>query len=123
MDLTHWFDYESNEPAHQIQFQTTLGRMRKAQKEKLCEKYNLGYSNFTFELWIILHKSNCYGSFIHRKQYIKPINSTFSENFVNLDEFKHEYNFNHGHRSHNNGCKLIETAGYKYYCENPSLCL
>ena len=47
---------ESEEPIHQDQFYKTLKRMKEAQNLGRQIKYQLGYSNFTFELWIILHK-------------------------------------------------------------------
>ena len=70
-EITHIFDYESDEEI----------------------KYHLGYSNFTFELWMILHKADCNGSLMHRRQYLMPLNRAYGENFENLDQYKHEDNF------------------------------
>ncbi|WP_430162531.1 RloB domain-containing protein [Paenibacillus algorifonticola] len=56
-------------------------------------KYHLGYSNFTFELWIILHKSECNASFSHRREYLKPINKAYDEHFTNLVQYKQEAKF------------------------------
>ena len=36
----------------------TLSSMKKAAGIKRVKKYYLGYSNYSFDLWIILHKSN-----------------------------------------------------------------
>ncbi|MDU7707018.1 MAG: RloB domain-containing protein [Clostridium sp.] len=104
-------------------------------------KYKSGYSNFTFDLWIILHMANCNASFTHRKQYITPINKAFGEKFENMDEYKHEDNFKRClskmnlsnvidaierarkimQKNNENGYRLLEYRGYKYYKENPSL--
>jgi hypothetical protein len=64
LTITHWFDYESDSPTHRLQFLTSMERMKITQDLKLCKKYNMGYSNFTFELWFILHKTDCNASFI-----------------------------------------------------------
>ena len=91
--IYHFFDYESDEPIHVKGFQEALDNMKKAEKIGKQIKYRSGYSNFTFDLWIILHMTNCNASFSHRKQYITPINRAFREKFQNMDEFKEENNF------------------------------
>ena len=83
---------ESNEPVHHEKFLRILTEMREARLQKRI-KYHLGYSNFTFELWMILHKQKSIGSLDHRSQYLEPINRCFGENFENLDQYKHEKNF------------------------------
>ena len=65
--------------------------MAEAKSQKKI-KYALGYSNFTFELWMILHKRDCNGSLTDRRQYLNPINQAFGEKFENLDQYKHEDN-------------------------------
>ena len=70
-----------------------MDNMKKAEKIGKQIKYKSGYSNFTFDLWIILHMTNCNASYSHRKQYIAPINRAFGEKFQNMDEFKEENNF------------------------------
>ena len=93
IEIYHFFDYESDEPLHVKGFQEALDNMKKAEKIGKQIKYKSGYSNFTFDLWIILHMTNCNASFSHRKQYITPINRAFGEKFQNMDEFKEENNF------------------------------
>ncbi|HCS72794.1 MAG TPA: abortive phage infection protein, partial [Clostridiales bacterium] len=92
-EVTHIFDYESEEPVHVQQFKTTLDRMKAAQNSGKDIKYKLGYSNFTFELWIIVHKTDCNGILTHRHQYLKPLNSAYNQQFESLDQYKHEDNF------------------------------
>ncbi|CUO93479.1 RloB domain-containing protein [Eubacterium sp. am_0171] len=137
----HFFDYESDEPNHVQGFQDAMDNMKKAEQIGKQIKYKSGYSNFTFDLWIILHMANCNASFTHRKQYITPINKAFGEKFENMDEYKHEDNFKRClskmnlsnvidaierarkimQKNNENGYRLLEYRGYKYYKENPSL--
>ena len=61
--------------------------MKDAQTNKRID-YHLGYSNFSFELWMVLHKKDCNGPLSHRSQYLLPINQIFGENFEDLDHYK-----------------------------------
>ncbi len=140
--VTHLCDYESNEEVHQQIFREMLDNLRKANTIKGRKlKYYLGYSNYTFELWIVLHKVRQFGSLTHRRQYLTPINRIFSEHFENLDEYKREANFKRClgklelsdvifavqnskelMQIHiDNGLTPHEYRGVKYYTENPSL--
>lgn len=67
--------------------------MKEVSKINNSLKYKLGYSNFTFELWIILHKKDLKGPLTDKKQYLKYINEIFDEDFKSLDEYKEEKNF------------------------------
>jgi hypothetical protein len=140
-EITHVVDRESEEDIHMRQFETILTRMKEAENIGKSIKYHLGYSNFAFELWIILHKTECAGAFTHRKQYISPLNRAFGEHFENLDQYKHEDNFKRilskltlddvrkaiersrktMQTNRENGYILYQYKGYKYYTENPSL--
>lgn len=142
-EITHIFDYESDEEIHVKQFRTALERMKEAQTTGKNIKYHLGYSNFTFELWMILHKADCNGSLMHRRQYLMPLNRAYGENFENLDQYKHENNFKRilsnltldnvrqairrakviMRKNEEMGYRLQEYKGYRYYKENPSLSL
>ena len=142
-EITHIFDYESDEEIHIKQFKTALERMKDAQNTGKNIKYHLGYSNFTFELWMILHKADCNGSLMHRRQYLMPLNRAYGENFENLDQYKHENNFKRVlskltldnvrqairrakiimRKNEEMGYRLQEYKGYRYYKENPSLSL
>ncbi len=141
IEVYHFFDYESDEPIHVQGFQDTLANMKKAEKLGKQIKYKSGYSNFTFDLWIILHMADCNVSYTHRKQYITPINKVFGEKFENMDEYKHEDNFKRClskmnisnvidairrakkimQKNQENGYSLLQYKGYRYYKENPSL--
>lgn len=140
-EITHVFDRESEDSVHARQFMATLDRMKAAQSLGKNIKYRLGYSNFTFELWIILHKANCNGAKTHRRQYLAPLNTAYGEHFESLEEYKHEANFQRilGKLSLNEVRAAIRRSeqlmkqneeagfvpqrykGYSYYQENPSL--
>lgn len=141
IEVYHFFDYESDEPIHVQGFQDAMDNMKKAEQLGKQIKYKSGYSNFTFDLWIILHMIDCNTSYAHRKQYITPINKAFGEKFENMDEYKHEDNFKRClskmnlsnvidaigraryimQRNQENGYTLLQYKGYRYYKENPSL--
>lgn len=140
-EIVHLVDYESNEEVHTTQFRTTIDRMKAAGQLGKEIKYHLGYSNFTFDLWIVLHKADCNQAFANHSQYLAPINSAYDEHFESLDEYKHEDNFKRilsrltignvmdavqraisiTQRNHQHGYVLHEYKGYRYYKENPSL--
>jgi len=115
--------------------------MKEAQKMGKDIRYVLGYSNFTFELWMILHKYPCNKILADRTQYLEFINKAYNENFKSLKKFKNEKEF---HRilsnltlddvinavnrakaimldKSNNGLTEKNYKGYKYYVDNPSL--
>jgi excinuclease UvrABC ATPase subunit len=141
--ITHICDCESNEEVHTKHFQDTLDAMKKSELLGKQIKYQLGYSNFTFELWMILHKIDCNSCLTHRRNYLEHINRAFKEDFENLDQYKHEDNFKRVlnkialsdvrnaiirskgimRRNQENGYTFHQYKGYKYYKENPSLAI
>ena len=139
-EVIHVIDRESEDTIHVQRFQFALNRMKEAQKNGKV-KYRLGYSNFAFELWMILHKADCNGPLHHRSDYLPLLNSAYSEQFESLDKYKKEDNFKRilskltlddvgqairrskgiMRRNEENGCTLHEYKGHKYYKENPAL--
>ena len=139
-EIFHICDIESKEPIHIDKFQNILKEMKEARKEKNI-KYILGYSNFTFELWIILHKKDCFKTFNNRRQYLASIQECFNEKFEDLGHYKQENAFKRCldklclddvisaikradrlkqlNKESNN--KLIKYCNYSYYIENPAL--
>ena len=91
--IVHICDIESNDEEHKKKFTDVLDQIDKSNKLGKKIKYGLGYSNFTFELWIALHKVNCNGSLAHRSQYLTFINRAFDEKFETLKQYKKESNF------------------------------
>lgn len=140
-EITHLFDYESGEEEYEREFKTVIDRMREAESSGKDIQYRIGYSNFTFELWMILHMADCNGPLTHRRQYLPLLNKAYGENFGSLEEYKHENNFKRilgkltlanvrqaVQRSRTimqvnqeSGRILQQYKGYPYYKENPSL--
>ncbi|MGN0244203.1 MAG: RloB domain-containing protein [Lachnospiraceae bacterium] len=140
-EIWHLSDYESDEPIHVKQFTEVMDKMKAASNLGKQLSYKFGYTNLTFDLWVILHKAACNGAQAHRKNYINSLNQVYGEKFENMDEYKHEDNFKRclGQlsldnvrnaidrankimvRNQENGYRLYEYKGYKYYKENPSL--
>lgn len=139
-EVFHICDVESNEPVHVEKFQTILSEMKEAKTQKKIT-YRLGYSNFAFELWMVLHKRTCNGMLAHRRQYLEHINRAFGESFENLDQYKHEDEFKRClgkltlkdvrkaieradaimANNQKDGKTLLQYKGYTYYRDNPAL--
>ena len=138
----HICDYESNEEVHRLQFERVLEELKTVRKINKKINYKLGYSNFAFDLWIILHKIQQKGSFIHRRQYVRGINRAFNENFQFIDDYKEEKNFkrilskitledvisavNNGKEirkmnKENYQCNYRKYGQFEYYTENPDM--
>ena len=140
-EIYHFSDYESDEAVHVKQFTDTMDRMKAAMGLGKQIAYKFGYSNFTFDLWIILHKVDCFCSLVHRRNYLSYINRAYDEEFESMDEYKKEDNFKRClkklslddvikaiERSEkimetnaSNGYMLQRYKGFFYYKENPSL--
>ncbi|MCD8380485.1 MAG: RloB family protein [Lachnospiraceae bacterium] len=140
-EIFHIIDVEGTGQDDISNFERALDHMKAAEKLGKNVKYSLAYNNLTFELWMILHKKDLRGPVQDKKQYLKPINEAFGENFQSLSEFKREDNFkkcldklslsdvcsaiDHAgdimRQNEENGCKLKQHGSYKYYEENPSL--
>lgn len=141
-EVTHWCDVESDEYVHVRRFQDVLQQMRKSTGlggRKF--RYLLGYSNFTFELWMVLHKLSLYETLGTRFDYLEPINTAYGENYTRLENYKSERNFKRilGSLTLDDVADAIGRAkeitamnreenfrresccGYRYYTENPSL--
>lgn len=89
----HICDYESNEQVHTDQFNIVLDDLKNVKKINKNLEYKLGYSNFAFDLWMILHKKQQKAPVSHRKQYVDGINRAYGTNFQFIDDYKEENNF------------------------------
>lgn len=141
VEVYHFFDYESDEQTHVNAFMSAMDNMKKAEKIGKQITYKSGYSNFIFDLWIVLHMADSNASYAHRKQYLVPINRAFGEKFASMEEYKEEENFKHCLKqmdisnviaaierakkimqsNQDNGYTLHQYKGYHFYKENPSL--
>lgn len=139
-EVIHLCDVEGETPDDLKGFQTVLDRLKEAKAaKKIC--YDLGYSNLSFELWIVLHKDDCRAPLSSKNDYLRRINRLFGQSFENLDQYKKADNFQKCldqlslpevvqaiQRSQklmqdkeDNGSRLSEYKGYKYYKDNPAL--
>ena len=137
VELLHMFDYE--EHSNESSFQNTLKDMKKAETLKNVQ-YKLGYCNFSFDLWIILHKHRLAGQLNHRREYLQYLNKYYDCKFESLQEYKEEKNFKkllsklslhdvevamrHAYQilaKHKDIYKEIQYGNYMYYREHPSL--
>lgn len=137
----HICDYESNDDCHVKKFKKILNELKDANKTRGRFKYELGYSNYTFELWMVLHKMDFSRSLTDRKQYLRPINRAYGTSFESLDKYKAERNFKHCleqlsisdvrdairrskrimDANKRNGVVENEYSGFRYYADNPAL--
>ena len=136
----HICDIESKSAEDIKKFHNVLSQLKEAKEQKHIE-YGLGYSNLTFELWMILHKKDCNAPFSDRSQYLAPINSAYNEKFNSLKSYKEERNFkqclsklslsdvndavkrakNITQNNREIGNPQKSYKGFKYYQDNPSL--
>lgn len=138
--ITAVYDVEDNDEVHRKRFENILKEMKDSEKLGKGIKYELGYSNIDFELWIILHKKDMFGNISSRSQYLTNINSAFGAKFQSLKEYKVEKNFNQilsqitltdvknaiaraekiiNQRKSED--KPLVSSGYEWYERNPSL--
>jgi len=137
----HISDYESNDKIHQNQFYGILDELKSINTKNSNYKFELGYSNFAFELWLLLHKEYNFTSLLHRDDYTKPLNNAYGTNFVRIKENKHREPF-HKLLSQielsdvkralknaekirpmqiRNGYSMVEYKGFQYFRKNPDL--
>ena len=86
--VTHIFDRESNEAAHTQKFLAILNQMVLLEREYFLF-YEVAYSHFAFELWLLLHKTECCGC-ANRAKYIEMIRSIYG---LTIQDIKQKNNF------------------------------
>lgn len=143
INIFHICDYEADDEEHIRLFHNIIDEAKKVSKLKPGIKYELGYSNFTFELWMICHKKLLSGALTSRGQYLSNINEIFQSRFLSLDDYKREENFKKILKEHINSLDVVRTAlknadkirqknidngehwvehsGYRYYRNNPDI--
>lgn len=139
--LFHIVDYESNDPEHVKQFSGLLDELSEIRKKYKAYNYKLGYSNFAFELWLILHKSGNIHQVQDRSRYIDQINSLYNTNFQKMKSNKNQKTFERlleqigleevkralanaekvRKYQEDIGNRLMELKGFKYYRDNPDI--
>lgn len=92
IDVWHVFDFESESELHRHNFQDALRQMRDANQMGKRLRYRSAYSNFTFDLWMVLHRANAVHCG-HRDEYLRQINAAYGTHFREMHEYKREANF------------------------------
>lgn len=133
-------DYESTDAAHEAKFRSTLREMRQC-ADRTGVDFRLGYANYSFELWLILHRMDFMKPAAHRKDYLRAINQAFGTSFRSMPNYKKEKNFRRllrmltledvframeraeqiRARCERLDCTLLSFQGYRYYRHDPSL--
>ena len=93
LPVFHIVDYESNDSEHATQFSNLLDELKTIRNKRSAYKYKLGYSNFAFELWLILHKRICNFSVEDRSKYVQNINTLYGTDFTKLKDNKNKETF------------------------------
>lgn len=137
----HVCDKETSSISDKEKFKRTLAEMKDIHKIRPCITYKLAYSNISFELWLLLHKTPCNGIKKTASDYFPNIKKTFSlDGVVSFNEYKEEKNFNRvlsqlslkdvkeaikraEEIQRNNVAVQQETVykGYSFFEDNPSL--
>ncbi len=81
IEIYHFFDYESDELLHVKEFQEIMDNMKKAEKIGKQIKYKSGYSNFTFDLWIILIWQNVMRHIPTENSILRRLTGYLEKNF------------------------------------------
>ena len=137
----HLTDIEGTTPEHVQAIEATLSRLKDVRLLRKTITYKWGYSNLSFDLWMILHKHSCNAELANVDGYLRHINSAFSASFESMKKYKEEANFkrclgelsladvktaidrakNIMLRNQRDGYPLTQYKGYAYYIHNPSL--
>lgn len=132
------FDFEGTTDNDKSHFESIIKQYKTVKRE--YKDFHLGYSNLTFELWMILHRKCIFSYMAGKKLYLKEINKAFTKNFQSLAEYKRERNFkkilnDYIHleeiqvaienaeriraRKKESGATLVNVAKFQYYFDNP----
>ena len=139
--IWHLSDIEGSSDEQIQTVHNTLGRLKEAKGLGKSIIYKWGYSNLSFDLWMILHKQNCNAELTDVGKYLSHINRVFDEHFESMKEYKEEANFKRClgkltfpevltalskakaimQRNERDGYPITQFKGYSYYIHNPSL--
>lgn len=86
-DIEDYYDEDEKK-----KFYNLIDEIRKTEND-FGVQYELGYTNYTFELWMLLHVADMKRGVANRTAYLKPINQHFHRNYATLDQFKSEKEF------------------------------
>lgn len=138
----HIMDRESIQEGDTASFETRLQSFCDVKKIKSKAKLVLGYSNVSFELWLLLHKLNNVKSVDKAKSYWKDIKRVYKLNNISqFEKYKGEDNFKRYvlsqitlddiknairnaeriEKENNEICTYTQYKKFKYCVNNPSL--
>lgn len=137
----HLSDIESSSEEDIRRVHSTLSRLKDVKNLGKAITYKWGYSNLSFDLWMILHKQSCNAELTSVDGYLSHINRAFSTHFESMKKYKEEANFRRClralslddvktainsakrimQRNERDGYQLTQFKGYAYYRHNPSL--
>ena len=137
----HLSDIEGAGEEQLLTVQNTLNRMKAAKNLGKSVTYKWGYSNLSFDLWMILHKMNCNAEMNGVDGYLVYLNKAFGTQFDSMKKYKEEANFRYclgkltfqevltalsraktiTQRNERDGYPVMRFKGYCYYIHNPSL--
>ena len=137
----HLSDIEGSSEDQIRAVEGTLSRLKDTKKLGRDIVYKWGYSNLSFDLWMILHKQNCNAELNCVDSYLSHINRAFDTQFESMKKYKEEANFKYClgklsfqevlaalsrakeimRRNERDGYQLTRSKGYAYYIHNPSL--
>lgn len=139
--IWHLSDIEGSSNGQIQSVHNTLGRLKEAKSLGKSIVYKWGYSNLSFDLWMILHKQNCNAELTSVDSYLAYINKAFDAQFESMKKYKEEANFKRClgkldfpdvlaalaraktimQRNASFGYPITQFKGYSYYLQNPSL--
>ena len=137
----HMSDIEGTSREHIQAVEGTLTRLKDVKKLGKDIVYKWGYSNLSFDLWMILHKQNCNAALAGVNNYLSHINNAFGAQFESMKKYKEEAYFKRCleqlqlkdvvtailraktimQRNERDIYPLTRFKGYAYYLHNPSL--
>ena len=82
--IWHLSDIEGSSDEQIQTVHNTLGRLKEAKGLGKSIIYRWGYSNLSFDLWMILHKQNCNAELNSADGYLSHINRAFETQFESI---------------------------------------
>lgn len=132
-------DIEDNSPYHVKLFHEYLDEIKYCTTVLKAKTFIAGYSNFAFELWIILHRKVFDFQILDRTKYLSHINSSFGFSFSTMDEYKKEDNFKSlletisledvkkaienarsSRKTKKSACKIVKYSDFEYDSVDPA---
>ena len=126
---------------HKNKFEKLIDEIEDAKKQCKISCYDLAYTNYSFDLWMVIHKYDLNTSVDDRHKYFHYINRGYNKNYQHMDDYKNYDEFlsvvsqikiedvitavNRGHAIRNkhieNGDHLEVHNKFGYYRDNPDM--